>query len=105
MSDGLLEMTIIPNIMALAKGGARRIGQAEGPFEIDFREPEQGKSVQYLQIDGEFFKCTNLMSITFSLAPGLSDGSVWFRCRKEDVDDYSSSAEIQANDLSELQHI
>lgn len=38
VSDGLLEMTIVPNISGLALGTARRIGQAEGPFEIKFRE-------------------------------------------------------------------
>ena len=31
-------MTIVPNISGLALGTARRIGQAEGPFEIKFRE-------------------------------------------------------------------
>ena len=107
MSDGLLEMTIIPNITALVKGGARRIGQAEGPFEIKFREPEGDKTVQFLQIDGEFFKCTNMLSITFSLAPGLCDGSVWFRCRKtaEDEINPQHSARDQAQELSELQHL
>ena len=31
-------MTIIPNMVGLASGTARRIGQAEGPFEIKFRD-------------------------------------------------------------------
>ena len=76
-------MTIIPNLVGLTKGTARRIGQAEGPFEIKFREiDDRGeKTVQFIQIDGEFFRCTNLLSITFSLAPGLDDGSVWFKVR------------------------
>ena len=34
-------MTIIPNVVGLASGTARRIGQAEGPFEIKFREADE----------------------------------------------------------------
>jgi len=107
MSDGLLEMTIIPNMTAIVKGGARRIGQAEGPFEIKFREPEGNKTVQFLQIDGEFFKCTNMLSITFSLSPGLCEGSVWFRCRKTEEDEYNpgNSAGALAQELNELQQL
>ena len=83
VSDGLLEMTIIPNMVGLSLGTARRIGQAEGPFEIKFREAgeDEEETVAFIQIDGEFFRCKNLLSITFSLNPTLENGSVWCKYR------------------------
>lgn len=86
VSDGLLEMTIIPNMVGLASGTARRIGQAEGPFEIKFRDigDDDEETIAFIQIDGEFFRCRNLLSITFSLNPKLEDGSVWAKYRNVD---------------------
>ena len=54
-------MTIIPNMVGLASGTARRIGQAEGPFEIKFRDigDDDEETVAFIQIDGEFFRCRN----------------------------------------------
>ena len=76
-------MTIIPNMVGLGLGTARRIGQAEGPFEIKFREAgeDEEETVAFIQIDGEFFRCKNLLSITFSLNPTLENGSVWCKYR------------------------
>ena len=79
-------MTIIPNMVGLASGTARRIGQAEGPFEIKFRDigDDDDETIAFIQIDGEFFRCRNLLSITFNLNPMLEDGSVW--CKYRNVD-------------------
>ena len=36
--DGLLEMTVVQSLIELATDHCRRVGQAEGPFEIKFNE-------------------------------------------------------------------
>lgn len=80
-NDGLLEMTVVQTLLDLAMDHCRRIGQAEGPFEIKFNDSGEEESINYVQIDGEFFKCHNLKSIKFSLTPNLNNGSVWCRER------------------------
>ena len=48
---------------------SRRLGQAEGPFEIKFSDDDNDKDfIHFLQIDGEFMKVKNLSSLTFRLA-------------------------------------
>jgi len=80
-SDGLLEMTVMQTLLDLAMDHCKRIGQAAGPFEIKFNDQGDSESVNYVQIDGEFFKCKNLKSIKFSLTPNLNNGSVMCRER------------------------
>ena len=58
-NDGLLEMTVVQTLIDLAMDHCRRVGQAEGPFEIKFNEQaELDASCSYIQVDGEFFKCS-----------------------------------------------
>ena len=60
----------------------RRVGQPESPFEIKFNEQEElDESCNYIQVDGEFFKCSKLVSIQFRLADDLENGSICVRQR------------------------
>ena len=39
-SDGLLEMTVAQTLLDVARDHYRRVGQAEGPFEIKFNDKD-----------------------------------------------------------------
>ena len=79
-------MTVVQSLLQLATDHCSRVGQAEGPFEIKFNEQEETEdSVNYVQVDGEFFRCEKILSIKFSLTPNLNDGSVW--CRERILDE------------------
>ena len=76
ISDGLLEISVAPSLQKLVLDQTRRIGQAEGPFDIRINTTENQETVNFIQLDGEFMKIKNLQMLTFRLATMLPEGSL-----------------------------
>ena len=76
ISDGLLEISVAPTLRNLVLDQTRRIGQAEGPFDIRINASDSEDTVHFIQLDGEFMKIKNLQMLTFRLATMLPEGSL-----------------------------
>ena len=74
-NDGKLEFATFPSLLHVITGSSKRILQDDGPFVFRFAEGEE--TVTYVNIDGEFYKLINPISITIRRAEGIcKDGSL-----------------------------
>ena len=65
-------------IFDLAQGNARRIGQADGVITLRFNDmdAETEDFYSFFQVDGEFFKVKNPVSLKIQLSQKLKNGSI-----------------------------
>ncbi len=59
-------------------GQGRRLGQAKGPFIVNFKKSENDKKPvhTYMQIDGEFYDVVAPKSVKVSACPKLPKGKI-----------------------------
>ena len=73
--DGLLEFCAAENMVEMTLDRCKRVGQAGGPICIRFKRQET-QFIAYINVDGEFFKVRNPVSLTLRLANWLNNGSI-----------------------------
>jgi diacylglycerol kinase (ATP) len=81
--DGKIEILTFAGPMSLAterilKGQGRRIGQAKGPFVINFKKSENANKPlhTYMQVDGEFYDVVAPKRVKISLCPKIPNGKI-----------------------------
>ena len=87
--DGKLEILSFSGPLALGMerllpGRGKRIGQTEGPFQLNFKRSETpGKPLKtYMNIDGEYFKVLAPKCVRLSLSKDIPKGKVKMLVRK-----------------------
>jgi hypothetical protein len=66
----------------LSLGQMSRLGQMNGPIQINFREQGEQGFICYLNMDGEYMKIYNAKSIKMRLSEHLKDGTIKILRRK-----------------------
>ena len=73
--DGKLEFATFDSLFGLITNKCQRLAQEEGPLEIKFARSDYLET--YMNIDGEFYKLTNPLSITIQKADKITrDGTL-----------------------------